>query len=100
LLHFFSLPGVYTYNCGCMQVPNGLGTLLGACQLILYGVYYRSTRWDEEDEDEESDQNEEDEDEESGRNGDGNSQPMNGNGNSQPTKNLVGMAMHRTWRYC
>jgi len=27
----------------CMQIPNGLGTLLGLAQLILYFCYYGST---------------------------------------------------------
>ncbi|KAL5064668.1 hypothetical protein RYX36_026405 [Vicia faba] len=29
-------------------VPNGLGAISGLAQLILYGIYYRSTKWDEE----------------------------------------------------
>ncbi|CAL5198271.1 unnamed protein product [Lathyrus oleraceus] len=29
-------------------VPNGLGALSGLAQLILYGVYYRTTKWDED----------------------------------------------------
>ncbi|KAG8378931.1 hypothetical protein BUALT_Bualt07G0035900 [Buddleja alternifolia] len=32
-----------------LLVPNGLGTLSGAVQLILYATYYRTTNWDEED---------------------------------------------------
>jgi solute carrier family 50 protein (sugar transporter) len=56
-----------------LVLPNGLGSLLGACQLILYGVYYGSTRWNEEDEEKES------------------SRPdKNGNSNSQAMKNLSG----------
>ncbi|CAN1179786.1 Bidirectional sugar transporter SWEET5 [Linum perenne] len=30
-------------------VPNGLGTIAALIQLILYGVFYRTTRWDEDD---------------------------------------------------
>ncbi|CAI9112597.1 OLC1v1013065C1 [Oldenlandia corymbosa var. corymbosa] len=29
-------------------IPNGLGALSGAIQLILYATYYRTTNWDEE----------------------------------------------------
>ncbi|XP_004508856.1 bidirectional sugar transporter SWEET5 [Cicer arietinum] len=29
-------------------IPNGLGTLSGLLQLILYGIYYRTTRWDDD----------------------------------------------------
>ncbi|XP_058091684.1 bidirectional sugar transporter SWEET6b-like [Magnolia sinica] len=32
-----------------IAVPNGLGALFGAVQLILYGCYYSSTVWDEDD---------------------------------------------------
>ncbi|KOM32820.1 hypothetical protein LR48_Vigan01g237600, partial [Vigna angularis] len=31
-------------------IPNGLGTLSGLLQLILYVVFYRTTNWDEDDE--------------------------------------------------
>ncbi|CAK8563053.1 unnamed protein product [Lathyrus sativus] len=31
-----------------IAVPNGLGALSGLAQLILYGVYYRTTKWDED----------------------------------------------------
>ncbi|KAH9309535.1 hypothetical protein KI387_037446, partial [Taxus chinensis] len=31
-----------------VTIPNGLGTLLGIVQLILYGVYYKTTDWNEE----------------------------------------------------
>ncbi|XP_027915481.1 bidirectional sugar transporter SWEET5 [Vigna unguiculata] len=31
-------------------IPNGLGTLSGLTQLIMYVVYYRTTNWDEDDE--------------------------------------------------
>lgn len=30
-----------------MQIPNGLGAIFGAVQLVLYGCYYRTTNWDE-----------------------------------------------------
>ncbi|CAK9169366.1 unnamed protein product [Ilex paraguariensis] len=29
-------------------IPNGLGTLSGLVQLILYATYYRTTKWDED----------------------------------------------------
>eukprot|EP01018_Ginkgo_biloba_P000645 Gb_13289 [translate_table: standard] len=32
-----------------VTIPNGLGAVLGAVQLILYGIYYRTTNWDEAD---------------------------------------------------
>ncbi|KAJ8631111.1 hypothetical protein MRB53_024434 [Persea americana] len=31
-----------------ITIPNGLGALFGAVQLILYGCYYSSTNWDDE----------------------------------------------------
>ncbi|XP_008237119.1 PREDICTED: bidirectional sugar transporter SWEET5-like [Prunus mume] len=31
-------------------VPNGLGSISGLVQLILYATYYKSTNWDEDDE--------------------------------------------------
>ncbi|KAI5313855.1 hypothetical protein L3X38_043031 [Prunus dulcis] len=31
-------------------VPNGLGSISGLVQLILYATYYKTTNWDEEDE--------------------------------------------------
>ncbi|XP_038679436.1 bidirectional sugar transporter SWEET5-like [Tripterygium wilfordii] len=31
-------------------IPNGLGTLSGLAQLILYACYYKSTNWDEDEE--------------------------------------------------
>jgi hypothetical protein len=31
----------------CGQIPNGLGALLAAVQLILYAIYYRTTPKDE-----------------------------------------------------
>ncbi|GLT83790.1 hypothetical protein SLE2022_020610 [Rubroshorea leprosula] len=33
-------------------IPNALGTLSGMVQIILYATYYRTTRWNEEDEEE------------------------------------------------
>ncbi|XP_057806254.1 bidirectional sugar transporter SWEET5-like [Salvia miltiorrhiza] len=30
-------------------IPNGLGAISGLVQLILYGCYYKSTNWDEDD---------------------------------------------------
>nr|QHT64207.1 sugar efflux transporter 5 [Litchi chinensis] len=30
-------------------IPNGLGAFFGVIQLALYGTYYRSTKWDEDD---------------------------------------------------
>ncbi|XP_058179414.1 bidirectional sugar transporter SWEET5 [Rhododendron vialii] len=30
-----------------ITIPNGLGALSGAVQLILYATYYKSTRWDD-----------------------------------------------------
>ncbi|KAI5683467.1 hypothetical protein M9H77_04695 [Catharanthus roseus] len=32
-------------------IPNGLGALSGAVQLILYATYYKSTKWDEDEPD-------------------------------------------------
>ncbi|CAK7328947.1 unnamed protein product [Dovyalis caffra] len=32
-------------------LPNGLGALSGMIQLILYGIYYKSTKWDDDDDD-------------------------------------------------
>ncbi|THF95645.1 hypothetical protein TEA_015255 [Camellia sinensis var. sinensis] len=32
-----------------VMIPNGLGTLSGAIQLILYATYYKTTNWDEDD---------------------------------------------------
>ncbi|KAE9467373.1 hypothetical protein C3L33_00722, partial [Rhododendron williamsianum] len=29
------------------RIPNGLGAISGAVQLILYATYYKSTRWDD-----------------------------------------------------
>jgi len=52
-----------------LVLPNGLGALLGVCQLILYAVYYGSTKWDEEEEREIGDGADKKAD-------DGNSQPM------------------------
>ncbi|KAG5230132.1 hypothetical protein OIU76_022170 [Salix suchowensis] len=34
-----------------LVLPNGLGALSGLIQLILYGIYYRSTKWDDDDND-------------------------------------------------
>uniref|UniRef100_M1C9T3 Seven-transmembrane-domain protein 1 n=1 Tax=Solanum tuberosum TaxID=4113 RepID=M1C9T3_SOLTU len=31
-----------------VMIPNGLGTLSGAIQLILYAKYYKTTNWDDE----------------------------------------------------
>ncbi|XXG74304.1 hypothetical protein AAC387_Pa07g3062 [Persea americana] len=31
-----------------LTIPNGLGAIFGALQLILYGWYYSSTNWDDE----------------------------------------------------
>ncbi|CAI9757491.1 unnamed protein product [Fraxinus pennsylvanica] len=31
-----------------MRVPNGLGTLSGLVQLVLYATYYKTTNWDED----------------------------------------------------
>ncbi|GAB2269862.1 hypothetical protein Dimus_004781 [Dionaea muscipula] len=31
-----------------IAVPNGLGAFFGVLQLILYGVYYKSTNWEED----------------------------------------------------
>ena len=31
-----------------LQIPNGLGTVGGLIQLILYATYYGSTNWDED----------------------------------------------------
>ncbi|KAH9303579.1 hypothetical protein KI387_007983 [Taxus chinensis] len=36
------------YNA-CMQLPNGMGAGLGAAQLILYGAYYKTTKWGDAD---------------------------------------------------
>lgn len=30
-------------------IPNGLGTFSGLVQLVLYGTYYKTTNWDEDD---------------------------------------------------
>jgi len=32
-----------------LVLPNGLGAGLGACQLLLYAVYYKSTKWGDDD---------------------------------------------------
>lgn len=32
----------------CLQIPNGLGGIFGAIQLILYACYYSSTTWEDE----------------------------------------------------
>ncbi|KAJ6411728.1 hypothetical protein OIU84_008329 [Salix udensis] len=32
-----------------LVLPNGLGALSGLIQLILYGIYYKSTKWDDDD---------------------------------------------------
>ncbi|XP_051123374.1 bidirectional sugar transporter SWEET5 [Andrographis paniculata] len=29
-------------------VPNGLGTISGLVQLVLYGIYYKTTKWDDD----------------------------------------------------
>ncbi|KFK28013.1 hypothetical protein AALP_AA8G460200 [Arabis alpina] len=34
-------------------IPNGLGTLSGITQLVLYATYYKTTNWNEDDEDKE-----------------------------------------------
>ncbi|KAH7866656.1 hypothetical protein Vadar_023305 [Vaccinium darrowii] len=31
-----------------VMIPNGLGALSGAVQLILYATYYKSTKWDDQ----------------------------------------------------
>ncbi|KAG5056697.1 hypothetical protein JHK82_011705 [Glycine max] len=31
-----------------VMIPNGIGTVSGLVQLILYAMYYRTTKWDEE----------------------------------------------------
>ncbi|XP_068307391.1 bidirectional sugar transporter SWEET5-like [Pyrus communis] len=36
-------------------IPNGLGTISGLVQLTLYGTYYQTTKWDEDDEKPKSD---------------------------------------------
>eukprot|EP00253_Pinus_taeda_P034335 PITA_34335 len=51
-----------------LVLPNGLGALLGTSQLILNGVYYGSTRWDEDEEKESGGRTD--------KGGDGNSQPL------------------------
>ncbi|GLJ37831.1 hypothetical protein SUGI_0769520 [Cryptomeria japonica] len=38
-----------------VTIPNGIGSLLGIAQLILYGLYYKTTNWDEEEDDEDDD---------------------------------------------
>lgn len=30
------------------KIPNAMGSVSGAVQLILYATYYKSTNWDEE----------------------------------------------------
>ncbi|KAJ8631112.1 hypothetical protein MRB53_024435 [Persea americana] len=32
-------------------IPNGLGAIFGAVQLVLYGCYYRTTNWDDDEDD-------------------------------------------------
>ncbi|CAB4280816.1 unnamed protein product [Prunus armeniaca] len=32
-----------------MLIPNGLGAISGVIQLILYATFYRTTRWDDDD---------------------------------------------------
>ncbi|GLJ15463.1 hypothetical protein SUGI_0253860 [Cryptomeria japonica] len=32
-----------------LVLPNGLGAGLGACQLLLYAIYYRTTKWGDDD---------------------------------------------------
>ncbi|KAG5230136.1 hypothetical protein OIU77_007723 [Salix suchowensis] len=41
-----------------LVLPNGLGALSGLIQLILYGIYYRSTKWDDDDNDVRGDRSE------------------------------------------
>jgi len=31
-----------------VMIPNGLGTLSGLVQLVLYATYYKTTNWDED----------------------------------------------------
>uniref|UniRef100_A0A3Q7FT16 Bidirectional sugar transporter SWEET n=1 Tax=Solanum lycopersicum TaxID=4081 RepID=A0A3Q7FT16_SOLLC len=38
----------YILVINCIHSPNGLGTLSGAIQLILYAKYYKTTNWDDE----------------------------------------------------
>jgi solute carrier family 50 protein (sugar transporter) len=33
-----------------ITIPNGLGAFLGALQLILYGIYYKTTVWEDDEE--------------------------------------------------
>ncbi|CAN1310286.1 Bidirectional sugar transporter SWEET5 [Linum perenne] len=33
----------------CMQIPNGLGTISSMVQLALYAMYFKTTRWDDDD---------------------------------------------------
>lgn len=35
-------------NYFCLQIPNGLGEIFGAFQLIVYACYYSSTTWEDE----------------------------------------------------
>ncbi|MBA0578406.1 hypothetical protein Gorai_020689 [Gossypium raimondii] len=44
----FSL-SLFNFLNGVVWIPNGLGTLSGLVQLILYAWFYRTTKWDEDD---------------------------------------------------
>ncbi|CAN7100807.1 unnamed protein product [Brassica rapa subsp. narinosa] len=35
------------------NIPNGLGSISGIVQLILYATYYKTTNWNDEDDDKE-----------------------------------------------
>ncbi|CAG7871426.1 unnamed protein product [Brassica rapa] len=55
----FSVNGIVWVIYACLKfdlyilIPNGLGSISGIVQLILYATYYKTTNWNDEDDDKE-----------------------------------------------